>query len=231
MAIQRLSGEDKAVIFFSLLGFVGSPVLYYLKFPSVMVALFLSAGVTALLYRFLGGVQGATFTVGALKVGGAAAVLIGVAYWLDGTKELAPRHVFRLSSEDRITGTWNWKSVGPSMGWNGTLTFARAGNNLIFTGDEYSLEAVPGGGAKTNRILQMTNGKATLSDDGTSLTLESDVQDFRFDRKFHWKSETPLALIPSFGGQLWPKILPGAAIDPGLESQPWGILITKDTAR
>ena len=50
-----------------------------------MIALFLSAGVTALLYRFLGGVQGATFTVGALKLGGAAAVMIGVAYWLDGT--------------------------------------------------------------------------------------------------------------------------------------------------
>src|ERR1035437_9011788 len=114
MPQNRLSGEDAVVIFFSLLGLIGRGVLYSRKFPSIMISVFLSAGITALVYRFLGGIQGATFMVGALKLGGTIAVLIGVAWWIDSTRELAPQQVFRLVSQQAIVGKWNWKAVGPN---------------------------------------------------------------------------------------------------------------------
>lgn len=227
MPADQLSSEDRVVIFFSLFGLMGSVVLYYLRFPSIMISVFLSAGITALAYRFLGGVQGATFAVGALKLGGATAVLIGVAFWINSTGELAPRQEFRVASKDAIVGTWDWKAVGPSRGWDGHLIFSQSGGQLTFTGKEYSLEAIPGGGVNTNLVFDMTNGKAVLSKDGTSLSLDSDVHEFQYGRTFHWKTEAPLILIPAFGGQLWPE-RPG---DFGLESQPWGILITKDQPR
>jgi hypothetical protein len=234
--------EDVAVACFSLLGLVGSVVLYYLKFPSVMISVFLSAGITALVYRFLGGIKGATFAVGSLKLGGAIAVLIGVAYWIDSTKQLDPQCKFHMvcdydsfcGNTSGMVGTWDWKAVFPKDGWDGHLTFSKSSDGkLTFTGQEYRLEADGKGGTTYRPVFEMTNGKAVLSDNGTTLTLESDVKESKealYGRTFHWKSEEPLILIPAFGGRLWPKSMPGTPPDPGLEAQPWGILITKDTS-
>jgi hypothetical protein len=227
MPQKQLSGEDFVVVLFSLLGLLGSAALYSLRFPSIMISIFLSAGITAVVYRFLGGTQGATFVVGALKLGGTAAVLIGVAWWIDSTRELAPQQVFRLASQQAMVGKWNWKAVGPNTGWDGQLEFALSNGQLTFTGQEYILEAGPGGGVEHKPFLEMTGGKAELTSDGTSLMLDSDAREFQYGRTFHWKSEEPLVLIPAFAGKLWPK----RSGDTNLESQPWGILITKDAAR
>jgi hypothetical protein len=224
MPKNQLSGEDKVVIFFSLLGLIGSVVLYYFKFPSLMVSIFLSSGITSLVYRFLGGIQGAKFVVGALTLGGSIAALIGLAYWMDSTKQLAPRQEFRVASNDIMVGSWDWKSVGPSTGWDGYLSFTQSGGQLSFTGEEFSLVAVPGKDPITKRILEMTNGKAVLSKDGTNLSLDSEVHEFQYDRRFRWKSEVPLVVIPAFVGQLRPY----ETDDLGLKYQPWGILITKE---
>ena len=47
------------------------------KTPSMVISVLLACGIAALLYGILGGVTGADFNLGPLKVGGSAAVLLG----------------------------------------------------------------------------------------------------------------------------------------------------------
>jgi hypothetical protein len=202
---------------------LGSLFLYRMEMPRIVTALFLSAGVTLLVYHFLGGIPiESEFHLGALRVGGSMAVLLGVAWWLNGLSNLDPQYRFHVLSPHSIVGTWNWKSVDTKGGMDGTLVF---NEDFSFTGQEYRW--VPAANGQTNRVLflDMTKGKWALSDDRTSLSLESDVKEYDYGRSFHWKTNEPLGLVAAFGGQLWPK-LPGDAI----EAQPWGILITKNTS-
>jgi hypothetical protein len=221
--MKQLSGEDRVVICFSLLGLLGSVAFYFLRMPSIIISIFLSAGITALVYRFLGGIKDASFGIGALKLGGTIAVLIGVAYWIDSTKQLNPE--FHLLSPDTMVGEWQWDAAGPDAGWSGHLDFAKEKDHLTFTGDEYILEKAPQG-SKNVPLLRLTNGKATLIK-GSALTLESDVEEFQYGRKFHWKSVAPLAITPAFRGELRPQ----KTDDPNLESTPWGMLIYKKADR
>ena len=221
--VKRLSGEDKAVICFSLLGLLGSVVFYLLKMPSIMISIFLSAGITALVYRFLGGIKEASFGIGALKIGGTIAALVGVAFWIDSTKQLNPE--FHLLSEDTMVGEWQWDVAGPNAGWTGHLDFVKVKDQLTFTGEEYVMEK-GAEGARNTPLLRLTNGKATLIK-GSALQLESDVDDFQYGRKFHWRSVAPLAITPAFRGELRPQ----KSDDPNLESTPWGMLIYKRTDR
>ena len=186
-----------------------------------MVSVFLSAGITALVYRFLGGIRNASFAVGALKLGGTIAALIGIAFWIDSTKELNPR--FHLVSTDMILGDWEWDYAGPGMGWNGHIEFEKKNGQLTFIGKEYNVVKAPEG--KHNVLLhEMTNGKAELIG-GTYLSLESDVKDHQYSRNFHWKSVEPLTITPAFLGRLRPT----GPSDQNLESEPYGMLIYKKT--
>lgn len=51
-----------------------------LDYPPTLVTLFLGISVAALTYRFLGGTSGTEFSVGLLKVGGSAALLLGITF-------------------------------------------------------------------------------------------------------------------------------------------------------
>jgi len=218
--------EDTILLFFALLGLVGSVVLYYLKLPSIMTSVFLSMGVSALVYRFLGGIEVGSFNLGPLKVGGSLAALIGVALWMNNTRELDPQYKFHVPTQDVIAGDWDWKAVGPNTGVDGHLDFIKASDHrFTFTGEEYTLEAGANGEVNHKPLFEMTNGKAILSPDGTALKLDSDVVNLKYGRNFHWESTQPLVIIAAFGGQLWP-----TTGDANLQSQPWGILITKNTA-
>jgi len=218
---KPLSDEDKVVLGFSLLGLLGSVPLYMLHVPSIIISIFLSAGITALVYRFLGGLSEATFVMGAMRLGGAIAAVVGVAFWINSTHQLDPQQSFRLASDEAMVGEWDWQAVGPNTGWDGHLNFVKVSGKLTFTGTEYSLEK---GAYGTNYkpVFEMTNGKATLINNN-QLILESDVKDFIWNRTFHWKSVEPLILAQTFGGKLRP-IKPD---DPNLEANPWGIQITK----
>jgi len=88
---DRLTAEDIVIIIAIVLTLLLAPFLTFLWFletpiliPPPVIAIFLGIAVSALLYRFLGGVHDASFTVGALKVTGTAAILIGVAWWSNG---------------------------------------------------------------------------------------------------------------------------------------------------
>ncbi len=218
---KPLSDEDKVALGFSLLGLIGGVLLYFLHVPSIIISVFISTGLTALVYRFLGGLSEATFVMGAMRLGGATAVVVGVAFWINGTHQLDPLQSFHLTSDDAMVGEWDWQAVGPNTGWDGHLTFAKVGGKLTFTGKEYSLEKGPLG-IDYKPVLEITNGKATLIN-GNRLILESDVKDYMWNRTFHWKSIEPFVLDQTFGGELRP-IKPD---EPNLEAHPWGMQITK----
>lgn len=80
---RGLCPEDVVIIVVVAIGFVGSVIIYVLNLASIMVAVFLATGVASLVYRFLGGIQGATFNIGPVKLAGTIAALIGCAYFIN----------------------------------------------------------------------------------------------------------------------------------------------------
>jgi hypothetical protein len=90
--------DEIIVALFAFLG-VGGAVFLPLRYtiPPITISFLLATGLAALTYRFLGGIKGASFTVGSLKLGGALAALVGIAMLIDNSlvKELAaePQHV------------------------------------------------------------------------------------------------------------------------------------------
>lgn len=83
------SVDDLVVIAFAFLGF-GGGVFLPLQFgfnhvPPITTSFLLATGLAALTYRFLGGVQGASFAVGSLKLGGALAALAGIALLINNS--------------------------------------------------------------------------------------------------------------------------------------------------
>lgn len=74
--------DDTVVIAFALFGIVGGVFLpQYMALPPVVRAYLLATGTAALVYRFLGGIDGASFKVGTLKLTGTLGALAGMA-WL-----------------------------------------------------------------------------------------------------------------------------------------------------
>ncbi|MEW8338781.1 MAG: hypothetical protein AB2708_02955 [Candidatus Thiodiazotropha taylori] len=91
---KSLCGEDYLVLAIIISCTLG-PVsvlfiakLYQVFIPSAFYAVFLGIAVASMLYRFLGGIHDATFAIGALKVTGSAAVLLGMAWWLNDVLEI-----------------------------------------------------------------------------------------------------------------------------------------------
>lgn len=90
--------DEIIVASFAFLGVGGAVFLpLYNSIPPITTSFLLATGLAALTYRFLGGIQGASFTVGSLKLGGALAALVGIAMLIDNSlvKQLAaqPQHV------------------------------------------------------------------------------------------------------------------------------------------
>jgi hypothetical protein len=80
--------DEIIVAAFAFLGVGGAvflPLHYgFASVPPIVVSFLLATGLAALTYRFLGGIQGASFTVGTLKLGGALAALVGIAWFVNG---------------------------------------------------------------------------------------------------------------------------------------------------
>ena len=75
------SMDDIVVAVFALLG-IGGAVFLPLRFDGfspTITSFLLATGLAALTYRYLGGVQGASFSMGTLKLSGALAALVGIA--------------------------------------------------------------------------------------------------------------------------------------------------------
>ena len=81
--MPKLSQEDYVIISAMALFGGGAAVMFVYHFPAILIAIATATAVSALIYRFLGGVAGASFTIGALKLAGTGAMLIGTAWWVD----------------------------------------------------------------------------------------------------------------------------------------------------
>jgi len=110
---RQLSSEDSLVVIFVLLGLLGSVILYRTNNAPIIVSFFLATGVSALVYRFLGGIEDATLVLGALKIGGTMAALVGIAIFVNQHLEVQ-EHVV-LPPEGRYD--WQWAEDG----WSGYI--------------------------------------------------------------------------------------------------------------
>ena len=76
--------ETRIVLVMIALFSAGGAVSLWLDQPPAITAMSFSLVITALLHRFLGGVEGSRFTMVSLKVGGGAAVFFGAWWFLNG---------------------------------------------------------------------------------------------------------------------------------------------------
>jgi hypothetical protein len=212
---SALSADDKVVICFSLIGFLGSVGLYFIGLPAIMIAVFLATGVASLVYRFLGGIQGASLQVGAIKITGTLAALIGISIPLNNY--LADQLSFRLLSDDDVVGEWHW--VWGGGGWDGTLTFTKVDGQLQFSGEQFKVA----GETHPKLLYILTNGRARLND-RRELDLECEVEDREYNRHFSWHSTAAFPLTPAFRGELRPNKEPS---HPDFDHNVWGMMIYK----
>ena len=77
---MKLSAEDVVVIALIVLGIPGALLAQHLQFKPILVAVLLSLGVAAAIYRFLGGIKGASIRTGSVRLGGTAAVFLVFTY-------------------------------------------------------------------------------------------------------------------------------------------------------
>ncbi len=95
--------DEIVVVAFAVFGVAGAvflPLRY--NIPPIITAYLMSTGLAALAYRFLGGVQGSSLTVGALKLSGALAALVGIASLINHTlvSELPkPHEVWQVTGQ------------------------------------------------------------------------------------------------------------------------------------
>jgi len=97
--------DEIVVAAFAFLGF-GGAVFLPLKFgfssiPPIVVSFLLATGIAALTYRYLGGIQGASVAIGALKLSGAIAALVGIAMLINHTlvSQVQPYQVWEVSGQ------------------------------------------------------------------------------------------------------------------------------------
>jgi hypothetical protein len=214
--IRRWTPDDSVALVFAFIGFVGGVLLLlYYKAPPIVVSFFLATGVAALVYKFLGGIQGTSYAVGALKLGGTLAAIIGIALTINYV--LAPQLTFRLTGDKDLLGEWKWSY--PEGASAGIISIQKdAQGNLVFTGwqNKYSTEN------QYQKLYTLSNGKLTLTD-RNSLMFSVDVVDhLHGDAHIHWDTRSPIVLRPAFVGEMH------ATGDHGEEiSSVWGIMLYK----
>jgi hypothetical protein len=121
---KTLRRDDYVIVFFALLGFVGSVVLYRTtSAPPIIIAFYLATGVAALVYRFLGGLEGSTFVWGALRLGGTLAALVGIALGVT-------RYLEGENTVIRAQGEYEWQWAGDN--WLGHIYVDNDGSAKIY---------------------------------------------------------------------------------------------------
>ena len=132
--LPNLSSDDVVVIIFACIGLGGGVLLaLHTNAPPIITSFLFSTGVTALIYRFLGGIQDTSYVVGALKLGGTGACLVGIALLINPYLESELK--FRLIKDDVVAGNWHW--VYAKGGWDGQLVFVKGKNgDWTFSGQE-----------------------------------------------------------------------------------------------
>jgi len=87
---DKLGTEGMVVVAVMALGFLVSVLNFVLgwRLPPIIIAVMLGSAVAALVHRFLGGIAAeTTFAVGAVKLGGSMAALVGCAFFINSQLE------------------------------------------------------------------------------------------------------------------------------------------------
>jgi hypothetical protein len=215
-ATRRLSADDLVVIVFAFFGLAGSIFLVLLTTaPPIMISLLLATGIAAFVYKFLGGIQGASIVVGTLKLGGTMAALVGLALIIN--PRLEESLALHLINDEMLLGQWRW--VYARGGWEGHLVFTKDGKGqLQFTGSESEWINKVDGTKEEKHLFDLKNGKAWLTR-RRELRLETDVHDYKYNRDFRLVGTAPLILVPAFRGDL--------RQEPGSPTDQWGMMIYK----
>jgi len=174
--------EAVVVTAFAFLGFAGAVALYYFRAAPILISIFLGAGVAALVYGFLGGVSQANLVLGSLKVGGALAALLGVAFFVDP----------RLQQETRppVDGSYEWQWAG--AGWIGTITVPKEGPPEIKMSQFLNCS-----GQTIEKPLLKMAGKGTVNGDssGTKLVVNFPVTFIRYDANCNGTDESYTTVV------------------------------------
>lgn len=124
-----LTNEDKVIIFIIALGLLGGVALFFMLVPPIIISVFLAMGVSALVYRFLGGIKPeANFVIKTITIGGTLGALITVAIVINSylCKEVAVdiNDLFQPSVR-------TWTAIGPGpLGMAATSPMAAAPNEM-----------------------------------------------------------------------------------------------------
>jgi hypothetical protein len=207
---RRFTIEDWFIVAVVILGMGGGAFLWVSLQPPALTSVFVAAGISALVFRFLGGLHGSTFAFGAIRLGGSLGALMAVFYvmnyYLNEQKQ-------RLDTD--LAGQWKWQYV--DEGWLGrfTLQTTKARNQYSVIG------AVKKGG---RALFDIVGGTATRSGDG-ALNLDLRVKDVRDGaRDVTWRT--------AGGGLMMNTCFAGSfnVFDSGTESSdyaPWGIALER----
>lgn len=172
---QALSAEDIVIIIAIVITLLLAPaltVLWYLKEPILVpppiIAIFLGIAVSSILYRFLGGIHNASFTFGALKVTGSAAILIFVAWWSNEElktfmPDIAPKTPAFDLSKDVIPAANSWYAVSSETGKPVSLSFPHHQQHQA-----PSFELLSGLNVQRSLNLHQTDGAIVVSADHQS---------------------------------------------------------------
>ena len=101
---NRKKFEDNVLIVLILIGLAVGSILYFMNEGRPISSIFVSFALSCLLYRFLGGIaQETKFSVGAFKLGGSAAFMIGCIFFMNEYIFPAPQQmtVILKAPEDR----------------------------------------------------------------------------------------------------------------------------------
>lgn len=170
--------EDIVVTFFAVMGFLGSVFLYRTaSAPPIIIAFFLATGVASVVYRFLGGIHGATFVWGALKLTGAMAALVGVAFGVN--------HYLQLSAGvvEPLPGRYEWQWAKDSC-----KGYVNIEPNLTAHIEVYQYRSCNGVPTWVRKIQQSGTGKVEGLEYGTKLRLNIPVQFINYDANCNQQS-------------------------------------------
>ena len=213
--------EDTVTICLVVAGILGGLVLHIRgRAAPIVVAVFLSTGIAAVVYRFLGGIEG-TLKMGGLQLTGTMAAWMGVTYMID--RALVKQSSFLRLTARSFIGDWTWDY--PDEGWRGVLNFKEEGERLTFTG---FVEQLTGKGQRgRGKVLYtMSNGTATIID-GKHLELECDVES-ECGAKFRWRTTGPLGIGFEFVGAFMKE---PSSDQKSSEPDRWGISLHKELYR
>jgi hypothetical protein len=217
LRIAKRSPLDEVIVtVFAFLGFGGAlflPLSY--RIPPILLSILVATGIAALAYRFLGGLSGNSLQVGALKLTGALAALLGIALLVNSY--LVDQMQFQLVSEDDIVGSWRWTYARGATA--GHIYFTKDANGkLTFSGDQGIWRSENG---PVTPLYSVSNGHAHIKNRNL-LEMEADVDDQVQKTKMHWRAITPLELRPSFRGTMRATRADGSVI-----TDTWGIVFYK----